>query len=117
TGESAKETVKTIARGMPGCSGEPVVTTSCAFLFLHARLRAHRALGIPCALCFGPMSLAKLGRFHAARSRRCSPSSCLSGLFEKSNRRAAQSVGPGKQRATQDPYPMMSLFCLAYDIA
>src|SRR5205085_11585618 len=41
---------KTIARGMPGCSGEPVVTTSCAFLFLHARLRVHRAPGIPCAL-------------------------------------------------------------------
>jgi len=39
---------------MPGCSGEPVVTTSCAFYFLHARLRVHRAPGIPCALCFGP---------------------------------------------------------------
>src|SRR5213079_247415 len=49
-----KETVKTIARGMPGCSGEPVVTTSCAFYFLHARLRVHRAPGIPCALCLGP---------------------------------------------------------------
>src|SRR5437763_5743222 len=47
-----KETVKTIARGMPGCSGEPVVTTSCAFYFLHARLRVHRARGIPCALSF-----------------------------------------------------------------
>src|SRR3954465_15714464 len=41
---------KTIARGMPGCSGEPVVTTSCAFLLLHARLRVQRAPGIPCAL-------------------------------------------------------------------
>src|SRR5204862_8130165 len=50
TGEITKETVKTIARGMPGCSGEPVVTTSCAFYFLHARLRVHRAPGIPCAL-------------------------------------------------------------------
>src|SRR5436190_20877820 len=50
TGEITKETVKTIARGMPGCSGEPVVTTSCAFYFLHARLRVQRAPGIPCAL-------------------------------------------------------------------
>src|SRR5436853_4282538 len=54
TGEITKETVKTIARGMPGCSGEPVVTTSCAFYFLHARLRVHRAPGIPCALSLGP---------------------------------------------------------------
>jgi hypothetical protein len=40
---------KTIARGMPGYPGVTVVTISCAFLFLHARLRAHRAPGIPCA--------------------------------------------------------------------
>src|SRR5437762_14054890 len=53
TGEITKETVKTIARGMPGCSGEPVVTTSCAFYFLHARLRVQRAPGIPCALSEG----------------------------------------------------------------
>src|SRR5947208_2167681 len=56
---------------MPGCSGELVVTTSCAFLFLHARLRVQRAPGIPCALSRGPMSATQLGRFHAARSRRC----------------------------------------------
>ena len=31
TGESAKETVKTIARGMPGDSGVTVVTNACAF--------------------------------------------------------------------------------------
>ena len=31
TGESSKETVKTIAQGRPGVSGEPVVTNSCAF--------------------------------------------------------------------------------------
>src|SRR3954465_4783331 len=53
---------KTIARGMPGCSGEPVVTTSCAFYFLHARLRVHRAPGIPCALSRGGL-MAQLGRF------------------------------------------------------
>src|SRR5271155_4307413 len=46
-------TVKTIARGMPGYSGEPVVTTLvCLFYYLHARLRVHWASGIPCALCF-----------------------------------------------------------------
>jgi hypothetical protein len=33
TKESAKETVKTIARGMPDCTGVTVVTISCAFLF------------------------------------------------------------------------------------
>src|SRR5438045_5233266 len=50
TGESAKETVKTIARGMPGVSGVTVVTMLVCFFILHARLRAHRAPGIPCAL-------------------------------------------------------------------
>jgi hypothetical protein len=33
TRESAKETVKTIARGMPGVSGVTVVSNSCAFYF------------------------------------------------------------------------------------
>src|SRR5258707_13366981 len=32
TGESTKETVKTIARGMPGCSGVTVVTMLVCFL-------------------------------------------------------------------------------------
>jgi len=31
TGESTKETVKTIARGMPGDSGVTVVTNACAY--------------------------------------------------------------------------------------
>src|SRR2546423_8241946 len=53
-GRSRSKAVKTIARGMPGCSGELVVTTSCAILLLHARLRVQRAPGIPCALSFGP---------------------------------------------------------------
>ena len=74
---------------MPGCSGEPVVTTSCAFYFLHARLRVQRAPGIPCALCFGPMSLAQLGRIHAATSRRCvqlaPPSFCKVQLHRRSS--------------------------------
>jgi hypothetical protein len=49
TRESPKETVKTIARGMPGVSGVTVVTNARVF-YHHARLRAHQAPGIPCAL-------------------------------------------------------------------
>jgi hypothetical protein len=41
---------KTIARGMPGRSGVTVVTMLVYFFHLYARLRAHRAPGIPCAL-------------------------------------------------------------------
>jgi len=40
---------KTIARGMPGVSGVTVVTNARVF-YHHARLRAHQAPGIPCAL-------------------------------------------------------------------
>jgi hypothetical protein len=36
TGESTKETVKTIARGMPGESGVTAVTNACAFYTTHA---------------------------------------------------------------------------------
>ena len=43
---------KTTAQGMPGCSGEPVVTTLVCFSLSHARLRVQRAPGIPRALCF-----------------------------------------------------------------
>jgi hypothetical protein len=50
TKESTKETVKTIARGMPGETGVTVVTLLVCFFILHARLRAHRAPGIPCVL-------------------------------------------------------------------
>jgi hypothetical protein len=39
TREITKETVKTIAQGMPDCFGEPVVTCLRAFYSLHARLR------------------------------------------------------------------------------
>jgi hypothetical protein len=52
TGESTKQTVKTIAQGRPGCSGEPVVTMLVCFSLSHARLRVQRAPGFPCALCF-----------------------------------------------------------------
>jgi hypothetical protein len=43
TGESTKETVKTIARGMPGVSGVTVVTNACAFYTTHAAAGASRA--------------------------------------------------------------------------
>ena len=33
TGESTKETVKTIAQGMLECFGEPVVTNSCVYFY------------------------------------------------------------------------------------
>jgi hypothetical protein len=41
---------KTIARGMPDETGVTVVTTLVCFFISHARLRVHRAPGIPCAL-------------------------------------------------------------------
>ena len=44
TGESAKETVKTIAQGRPGRSGEPVVTTLVYFVFI-----VREAAGASCA--------------------------------------------------------------------
>src|SRR4051812_18429869 len=70
TGKSTKETVKTIARGMPGVFGVTVVTMLVCFFILHARLRAHRAPGIPCALCYFRRAniAAKLGRI---ASREC----------------------------------------------
>jgi hypothetical protein len=37
---------------MPGVSGVTVVTTLVCFFISHARLRVHRAPGIPCALYF-----------------------------------------------------------------
>jgi hypothetical protein len=43
TGESTKETVKTIARGMPGDSGVTVVTNACAFYTTHAAAGASSA--------------------------------------------------------------------------
>jgi hypothetical protein len=49
TGESAEETVNTIAQGRPDYSGEPVVTNSCAYFISHARLRVHWAPGFPCS--------------------------------------------------------------------
>jgi hypothetical protein len=49
TGESTKETVKTIAQGRPGISGEPVVTTLVWFFqFPREAAGAHGASGFPC---------------------------------------------------------------------
>jgi hypothetical protein len=63
TGESTKEAVKTIARGMPGDSGVTVVTNACAFYTTHA------AAGAPSArhslrplLSESAMLIAELGR-------------------------------------------------------
>jgi hypothetical protein len=42
TGESAKETVKTIARGMPGLSGVTVVTNSRVFFYTRGCGRIER---------------------------------------------------------------------------
>ena len=63
TRETTKETVKAIARGMPGDSGVTVVTLLTCFLYLHVRPRAQWAPGIPCALWFrGVKIYAPLGR-------------------------------------------------------
>src|SRR5271156_4729801 len=53
TGATTEELLKPL-RGECGCdSGEPVVTTlACLLYYLHARLRVHRASGIPCALFY-----------------------------------------------------------------
>jgi hypothetical protein len=49
-GESTKETVKTIAQGMPGVFGGPVVTTVCFLLHTGCGCTVHPAF--PCALGF-----------------------------------------------------------------
>jgi hypothetical protein len=50
TGESTKETVKTIARGMPGEFRRDRGDYTRVLFILHTRLRARWAPGIPCAL-------------------------------------------------------------------
>jgi hypothetical protein len=52
TGESTKETVKTIRAGSAGMSGEPVVTNLRVFYFYTQGCGCAQASGIPCALCF-----------------------------------------------------------------
>ena len=54
---------------MPGESGVTVVTMLVCFFILHARLRVHRAPGIPCAPIFSGRKIhAQLGRI-ASRDR------------------------------------------------
>src|SRR6202030_2788772 len=72
TGESTKETVKTIAQGRPGVSGEPVVTTLVCFVLFRTRgcgCGGHPAFPAPSVLG-GDKDRASLGRFRAARRRR-----------------------------------------------
>src|SRR5882672_12274505 len=71
TEESVKETVKTIAQGMPDDCGVPLVADACAFL-LHRRPRVQRASGIPCALFVFEGGLFPIARtFRAARTWTC----------------------------------------------
>ena len=49
-GRVRRKPLKPLRAGMPGVSGATVVTNSCAFYTLHARLRVHWAPGIPHAL-------------------------------------------------------------------
>src|ERR1700692_982725 len=70
TGESTKETVKTIAQGRPGVSGEPVVTTLVCFVLFCTRgcgCGGHPAFPAPSVLG-GDKDRASLGRF---ASREC----------------------------------------------
>jgi hypothetical protein len=50
SGKSAKETVKTVARGKPDDPDEPAVDLLVCFFQSHARLRVQLAPGFPCAL-------------------------------------------------------------------
>jgi hypothetical protein len=52
TGESTKETVKTIRAGNAGMFGEPVVTNLRVFYSYTQGCGCAQASGIPCALCF-----------------------------------------------------------------
>src|SRR3954447_13416123 len=68
-GRSRRKPLKPPRAGMPGCSGEPTVTTSCAlYPILHARLRVHQAPGIPHAL-LGRKPDAQLGRIRVVRTQ------------------------------------------------
>jgi hypothetical protein len=55
---------------MPGDSGVTVVTMLVCFFILHARLRAHRAPGIPCALWFQKANFLGKTRTHRAAGMR-----------------------------------------------
>src|SRR5438477_6312297 len=100
TGESTEETVKPLRRECRVESGEPVVTMLVCFFILHARLRVHRAPGIPCALCLSRANVhANLGRYRAARM----PKLVMAGLVPAIHVFAATEKGrrgcPGQARA------------------
>src|ERR1700677_2042971 len=52
TGESTKERLKPLRGECRATPAASVVATLVCFFHLHARLRAQRTPGIPCALCF-----------------------------------------------------------------
>src|SRR5258705_13438506 len=55
---------------MPGRSGVTVVTMLVYFFHLYARLRVHRAPGIPCALCLSGRTVLAKPRAHRAAGMR-----------------------------------------------
>jgi hypothetical protein len=72
TEEITKETVKTIARGMPGETGVTVVTTLvCSLYFACEAAGALGAPGIPCALTLSGERLCKTRALSAPRDCRC----------------------------------------------
>jgi hypothetical protein len=73
TEESPKETVKTIAQGMPDRFGVPVVTLLVCFFVSHARPRAYRSPGIPCALFVEGRCLQNSGAKSVAGLETCDP--------------------------------------------
>src|ERR1700744_1707657 len=70
TGESTKEAVKTIAQGMPGCSGAPVVNCSCAFYFACEAMGAAGVRPSLPPLLSLRAAVQRLGRIRAAGMRR-----------------------------------------------
>ena len=64
--KSTEETVKTIARGMPGCSGEPVVTMLVYFVSF-----AREAAGASCARLFLRPLLLRERTFRQASRKTC----------------------------------------------
>src|ERR1700736_5243375 len=86
TGESTKETVKTIACGNAGCSGVLVVTTLVCYQHTAHEAAGAAAPGIPHALCFWRGVGTNLGRN--------APRECEGMLFEiKSNTKHARRPG------------------------
>jgi hypothetical protein len=67
-----RKPLKPFARGRPGRSGEPVVTTLvCFFHFAREAAGAHDAPGFPCALCFGRLILMQTRACRAAGRPSC----------------------------------------------